>query len=176
MAPKSLCLITALAPVPAFLGGSCPLGCSLSAPATGGVHRESPCPNICGRLREREAGRLPTSWCHYSTRVRILQVGWGRMEDSSGYGHALGERRVSGGLFGASLGLQSETPLWTPGVSSAFRRRSESALIHPATVTAIVALFLNDLVLSLLAGGTAVRQRGRGAGQQHRGGTPGVAC
>ena len=62
MAPKSLCLITALAPVPAFLGGSCPLGCSLSAPATGGVHRESPCPNICGRLREREAGRLPTSW------------------------------------------------------------------------------------------------------------------
>ncbi len=36
MAPKSLCLITALAPVPAFLGGSCPLGCSLSAPATGG--------------------------------------------------------------------------------------------------------------------------------------------
>ena len=36
MAPKRLCLITALAPVPAFLGGSCPLGCSLSAPATGG--------------------------------------------------------------------------------------------------------------------------------------------
>ena len=29
MAPSSLCLITALAPVPAFLGGSCPLGCSL---------------------------------------------------------------------------------------------------------------------------------------------------
>ncbi len=62
MAPKSLCLITALAPVPAFLGGSCPLGCSLSAPATGGVHRESPCPNICGRLRGGEAGRGPTSW------------------------------------------------------------------------------------------------------------------
>ena len=36
MAPKSLCLTTAFAPVPAFLGGSCPLGCSLSAPATGG--------------------------------------------------------------------------------------------------------------------------------------------
>ena len=36
MAPKSLCLITALAPVPAFLGASRPLGCSLSAPATGG--------------------------------------------------------------------------------------------------------------------------------------------
>ena len=32
MAPRS----SALAPVPAFLGGSCPLGCSLSAPATGG--------------------------------------------------------------------------------------------------------------------------------------------
>ena len=36
MAPNRLCLITALAPVPAFLGGSCPLGCSLNAPATGG--------------------------------------------------------------------------------------------------------------------------------------------
>ena len=36
MAPKSLCLTTAVAPVPAFLGRSCPLGCSLSAPATGG--------------------------------------------------------------------------------------------------------------------------------------------
>ncbi len=36
MAPNRLCLITAQAPVPAFLGGSCPLGCSLSAPATGG--------------------------------------------------------------------------------------------------------------------------------------------
>ena len=36
MVPKSLCLTTAFAPVPAFLGGSCPLGCSLSAPATGG--------------------------------------------------------------------------------------------------------------------------------------------
>ena len=36
MAPNRLCLITALAPVPAFLGGSCPLGCSLSAPAAGG--------------------------------------------------------------------------------------------------------------------------------------------
>ncbi len=36
MAPNRLCLITALAPVPASLGGSCPLGCSLNAPATGG--------------------------------------------------------------------------------------------------------------------------------------------
>ena len=36
MAPNRLCLITALAPVPAFLGGSCPLGCSLNAPAAGG--------------------------------------------------------------------------------------------------------------------------------------------
>ena len=32
----SLCLTAAFAPVPAFLGRSCPLGCSLSAPATGG--------------------------------------------------------------------------------------------------------------------------------------------
>ena len=36
MTPGSLCLTTAFAPVPAFLGGSCPLGCSLSAPAIGG--------------------------------------------------------------------------------------------------------------------------------------------
>ena len=53
------------------------MGCSLSAPATGGVHRESPCPNICGRLREREGGRWPTSWGYYSTLVRILQGGCG---------------------------------------------------------------------------------------------------
>ena len=32
----SLCRTTAFAPVPAILGGSCPLGCSLNAPATGG--------------------------------------------------------------------------------------------------------------------------------------------
>ena len=42
MAPKSLCLTTAVAPVPAFLGRSCPLGCSLSAPATGGFSVVSP--------------------------------------------------------------------------------------------------------------------------------------
>ena len=42
MAPRSLCLTTAFAPVPAFLGGSCPLGCSLSAPATGGLSMVSP--------------------------------------------------------------------------------------------------------------------------------------
>ncbi len=42
MAPKSLCLTTAVAPVPTFLGGSCPLGCSLSAPATGGFSVVSP--------------------------------------------------------------------------------------------------------------------------------------
>ena len=54
-----------------------PLGLFPQRPATGGVHRESPCPNICGRLREREAGRLPTSWGYYSTPVRILQGGCG---------------------------------------------------------------------------------------------------
>ena len=42
MAPKRLCLTTAVAPVPGFLGGSCPLGCSLSAPATGGLSMVSP--------------------------------------------------------------------------------------------------------------------------------------
>ena len=38
----SLCLTAAFAPVPAILGGSCPLGCSLSAPATGGLSMVSP--------------------------------------------------------------------------------------------------------------------------------------
>ena len=42
MAPRSLCLTTALAPVPAFLRGSCPSGCSLSAPATRGLSMVSP--------------------------------------------------------------------------------------------------------------------------------------
>ena len=52
MAPKSLCLTTAFTPVPRFLGGSCPLGCSLSAPATGGFSVVSPqCIHVCGRLR-----------------------------------------------------------------------------------------------------------------------------
>ena len=41
-ASKSLCLTAAFSPVPAFLGGSCPSGCSLSAPATGGLSMVSP--------------------------------------------------------------------------------------------------------------------------------------
>ena len=56
--PKSLCLITALAPVPAFLGGSCPLGCSLSAPATGGFSVVSLQCNMyaAGSEKEKRAG------------------------------------------------------------------------------------------------------------------------
>ena len=38
----------------------------------------SPSAHVCGRLRGGEAGRQPTSWGHYSTPVRILQVGGGR--------------------------------------------------------------------------------------------------
>ena len=37
----------------------------------------APSAHVCGRLREREAGRWPTSWGHYSTPVRILQWGGG---------------------------------------------------------------------------------------------------
>ena len=51
------------------------MGCSLSAPATGGFSVDSPCANVCGRLRGGEAGRQPTSWGYYSTPVRILQGG-----------------------------------------------------------------------------------------------------
>ena len=58
MAPKSLCLTTAFAPVPAFLGGSCPLGCSLSAPATGGFSVVSPqyIRYAAGSEKEKRAG------------------------------------------------------------------------------------------------------------------------
>ena len=58
MAPKSLCLTTAFAPVPAFLGGSCPLGCSLSAPATGGCSVFSLQCNMyaAGSEKEKRAG------------------------------------------------------------------------------------------------------------------------
>ena len=60
---KSLCLTTAFSPVPAFLGGSCPLGCSLKRPCHRGLSMVSPqCSHVCGRLREREAGLGPTSW------------------------------------------------------------------------------------------------------------------
>ncbi len=76
MAPKSLCLITALAPVPAFLGGSCPLGCSLSAPATGGFSVVSPqyIRYATGSKEEKRAVG-PLHWGHHSTSVLILQVG-----------------------------------------------------------------------------------------------------
>ena len=58
MAPGSLCLTTALAPVPTFLGGSCPLGCSLSAPATGGFSVVSPqyIRYAAGSEKEKRAG------------------------------------------------------------------------------------------------------------------------
>ena len=78
MAPRSLCLTTAFAPVPAFLGGSCPLGCSLSAPATGGFSVFSLQCNMyaAGSEKEKRAGgRLHGGY--YSTLVRILQWGVG---------------------------------------------------------------------------------------------------
>ena len=58
MAPKSLCLTTAFTPVPTFLGGSCPLGCSLSAPATGGFSMVSPqyIRYAAGSEKEKRAG------------------------------------------------------------------------------------------------------------------------
>ena len=59
MAPKSLCLTTALAPVPAFLGGSCPWGCSLRRPCRRGSSLlDSPSPNLyaAGSEKEKRAG------------------------------------------------------------------------------------------------------------------------
>ena len=56
MAPRSLCHTTAVAPVPAFLGGSCPLGCSLSAPATGGLSMVSPQSKRYAAVSKEEKG------------------------------------------------------------------------------------------------------------------------
>ena len=77
-AQKSLCLTAAFAPVPAILGGSCPLGCSLSAPATGGfsVFSLQYSMYAAGSEKEKRAWG-PLHWGHYSTPVRILQWGGG---------------------------------------------------------------------------------------------------
>ncbi len=78
MAPKSLCLTAAFAPVPAFLGGSCPLGCSLSAPATGGLSMVSPqCAMYAAGSEKEKRAWGPLHWGYYSTLVRILQWGGG---------------------------------------------------------------------------------------------------
>ena len=77
MAPRSLCLTTAFTPALTFLGGSCPLGCSLSALPQGDSLWLAPSAHVCGRLLGGDAGRWPTSWGYHSTIVRILQGGWG---------------------------------------------------------------------------------------------------
>ena len=75
---KSLCLTAAFSPFPAFLGGSCPSGCSLSAPATGGLSMVSPqyIRYAAGSEKEKRAWG-PLHWGYYSTPVRILQWGGG---------------------------------------------------------------------------------------------------
>ncbi len=74
MASKT-CLATAFALVSLFLGWLCAWGMFLQRPCHRGSH--SPCPNVCGGLEGREAGRGSTSWGHYSTSVRNLQWGGG---------------------------------------------------------------------------------------------------
>ena len=74
MASKT-CLATAFALVSLFLGWLCAWGMFLQRPCHRG--RDSPSPNVCGRLEGREAGQWPTSWGYYSTTVRILQGGGG---------------------------------------------------------------------------------------------------
>ncbi len=63
---------------PAFLGRSCPLGCSLSAPATGGFSVVSPQCSCMRQAPRKRSGPGPTSWGYYSTIVLILQVGGGK--------------------------------------------------------------------------------------------------
>ena len=76
-APRSLCLTTALAPVPTFLGGSCPLGCSLSAPATGGFSVVSPQCSCMRQAPRKRSGPVAHFMGYYSTIVRLLQEGGG---------------------------------------------------------------------------------------------------
>ena len=76
-----------MAPVPTFLGGSCPWGVPSAPLPQGDSLWLAPSAHVCGRLREREAGRGPTSWGYHSTPVRILQ--WG-------VGQRLPPRRVAG--------------------------------------------------------------------------------
>ena len=80
----SLCRTTAFAPVPAILGGSCPLGCSLNAPATGGCSVFSLQCSLyaAGSEKEKRAGG-PLHWGHHSTLVRILQGGVGGARTSA---------------------------------------------------------------------------------------------
>ncbi len=73
MAPKSLHLTTAFAPVPTFLGGSCPLGCSLSAPATGGFSMTSPQCSCMRQAPRRRSGPAAHFMGYHSTSVRICK-------------------------------------------------------------------------------------------------------
>ena len=75
MAPKSLCRTTAFTPVPTFLGGSCPLGCSLSAPATGGFSVVSPQCSCMRQAPRKRSGPGADFMGYHSTTVRILQGG-----------------------------------------------------------------------------------------------------
>ena len=103
MAPKSLCLTTAFAPVPTFLGGSCPLGCSLSAPATGGFSVVSPQCSCMRQAPRRRSGPAAHFMGYHSTIVRILQGGWGS-----------GGSRGGGGAARGTEGLAWPAPLSRP--------------------------------------------------------------
>ena len=132
MAPKSLCLTTACAPVPRFLGGFCPLGCSLSAPATGGFSVVSLQCNMYAAGSEKEkgaGGRLhggtiahPFVFCNGGVagpRTPASAHRWGRMVLS--WPAALHQRRDWLGLRRCPTGPPSNvfgyrgTPPCTPG-------------------------------------------------------------
>ncbi len=99
MAPKSLCLTTAFAPVPTFLGRSCPLGCSLSAPATGGFSVVSPqyIRYAAGSEEEKRAGGpLPRDTIAHS--FSFCKRGMGSPDGWSCCSQTLLQRRVWLGL------------------------------------------------------------------------------
>ena len=133
MAPKSLCLTTAVAPVPTFLGGSCPLGCSLSAPATGGFSVVSPQCSCMRQAPRRRSGPAAHFMGYHSTIVRILQRGCGS-----------GGSRGGGGAARGTEGLAWPAPLSRPLLPPTFLETGGHAAppvgarpLHPAWGTGV---------------------------------------
>ena len=67
-----------MAPVPTFLGGSCPWGVPSAPLPQGDSLWLAPSAHVCGRLREREAGRGPTHGDTIARPFVFCNGGWGR--------------------------------------------------------------------------------------------------
>ncbi len=96
------CLETAFDLVQSFLGRSCPLGCSLSAPATGGFSMVSPQCSCMRQAPRRRSGPGAHFMEYHSTIVRILQGGAEASPEA-------------GGRDGGWVGLLWPTPSYSGG-------------------------------------------------------------